>query len=189
MLDARSIYLALALLAPGCAITQPAAPSGPIGKAHVETRDAPPSDGKVRSERISVAFGDVHQLASLLQQTLTDGTRTTGPVRAVLVDERTGELVVFGTDEGIARVKAFLSPGVLEDGRGDIAVLALTHAGAEELLHLVQPLCTGGARIVADPATNSIIVSGTADARACVQKAVTALDVERTQRSEGPRAP
>ena len=115
-------------------------PPARVGTSDPTPREARPSSAPVRAERLQVAFGDVKRLATMLERALVDGPDR-GEVRAVLVDERSGELIVFGTDAGIARARAFLSPGVIDkSGAEEVEVLHLTHADAQSVANTVQHL-------------------------------------------------
>src|SRR5262245_24641302 len=65
---------------------------------------------KVHAERIQVSFGDVKKLASVLRDVLDMEGPRQGPIRAILVDEPTGDLVIIGTDAGIASARRLISP-------------------------------------------------------------------------------
>src|SRR5687768_11364481 len=106
-----AVPLLLALLGGGC--VPAAAPStAKVGKSDVTVSIRMSESGPIRSERIAVAFDDAKRVATLVERALVESPQR-GEIRAVLVDERTGELVVLGTQAGIAQVRAFLSPGLV----------------------------------------------------------------------------
>jgi len=183
LLTSTSILFTLACAA-GCAAGTGAAPS--VGNSHQSPSEARAVEAPVRAERIAVAFADAKRLASMLDTALVEGPAH-GAVRAVLVDDRSGELLVFGTDAGIARVRAFLSPGLIEDaGADDVEVVKLEHADAQNLVRIVTPMVHGRIRVEPDPAMNALVLSGEPSARDRVKKIVASLDAEAAKAARAP---
>jgi type II secretory pathway component GspD/PulD (secretin) len=175
--------LFVTIAAAGCA---PGAAPARVGKS-----DPPPSKVErvsstpVRAERVVVAFGDVKRVAVMLERALVENADR-GDVRAVLVDERSGELVIVGTEAGIARARAFLSPGLIEQGGDEIEVLRLTHADAQNVARVVTSLVQGRVRVVPDTTMNALVLSGDVATRERVKKVVASLDVEVAKASRAP---
>lgn len=80
-------------------------------------QDAPPELEGVHAERLALRSDDPHRIAKVVEDVLGLNRRRTpdADVRSVFVEGRTNELVVVGTDRGIARVRALLSPGLIAD--------------------------------------------------------------------------
>jgi hypothetical protein len=80
-------------------------------------QDAPPELEGVHAERLTLRSDDPHRIAKVVEDVLGLHRRRTpdADVRSVFVESRTNELVVVGTDRGIARVRALLSPGLIAD--------------------------------------------------------------------------
>lgn len=135
---------------------------------------------KIHTERIAVGFSDVKKLASMLRDVLdVEGPRE-GAIRALMGDESTGDLVVFGTDEGIEQVRrmiAGLSERPSESGT-EVEVVPLVHATAANVAHAIRPAANPGAKVIADEPTNSIILRASADERDRLRRVIAALDVE-----------
>lgn len=167
---------ALGLAIVGCA--QPAPLAAPkVGKSEVAVSVEVRDSGPIRTERIPVAFDDAKRVATLVERALVESPQR-GEVRAVLVDDRTGELVVLGTQAGIAQVRAFLSPGLVADGGSDaVEVIRLAHADARDLAGVAMRMVPARVRVEPDAALNALIVSGDAGSRERVKQAVAVLDV------------
>lgn len=104
---------------------------------------APPQLEGVHAERLALRSDDPHHIAKVVEDVLGLNRRRApdADVRSVFVESRTNELVVVGTDLGIARVRALLSPGLIADQQptaeqvaDDAAALApaLTAVGSSE---------------------------------------------------------
>jgi type II secretory pathway component GspD/PulD (secretin) len=126
-------------------------------------------------------------MAFALDQVLRDtSSRSAAPhpaerIRSVAFDERTSEIVVVGTEPGIADV-ARLVARLCEPapaGGARIEVVPLTHVAASRIVEaLVTAMAAEpGARIVGDAPTNSVIIEGTSEQRGRLRRAVEALDV------------
>lgn len=108
---AFSTTLALCTFSIGCA-TSPSTQS--IGKS--SRVDPPRSLEGVHSERIALRTDDPKQVAGVLHRVLNLGrNEASGDVHAVFLERSTGELVVIGTDRGIAGVRTLLSPALVSD--------------------------------------------------------------------------
>jgi type II secretory pathway component GspD/PulD (secretin) len=130
----------------------------------------------LRSERIVVQFSDVDQVASALVEVLqVHEASSDGSVRALLVDHDTNELIVVGTEPGIARVRSILSPAITEQGAG-VRVLPLDHARAEDVARSIDRLADPGVVVIADHATNSVVVRGGSDAQERIASLVDEMD-------------
>jgi len=169
----------------GAVATRPPAPAS----AHPRDKGAAPAAGvaEIHAERIPVAFADVEALAAILQDIF--GVRGPGdgegPVRAILVDDRTRDLIVFGTDEGIARVRKLLAPAcdpaAAADGEG-VEVVPLAHAAATEILHVVAPMAGPRTLLMADEPTNSLVIRGVPEQRERLRRVIAALDLPAKSR-------
>ncbi len=147
-------------------------------------RAAPANVEGVHAERIAARFGDPRRLAAALHDVLELGRSAGGDVRAVLVDEATGELIVLGTADGIAKVRALLAPGLTGAPEGDerVEVVPLANANAGAVAHTLGPMLPYRARLVSDPRANVLLVSGPAEERAKVVALAKALDVPEGRR-------
>ena len=164
------------LLQLGCAQTA-APPPTKVGKSELAVSIDVRESGPIRSERIPVAFDDAKRVASLVERALVESPQR-GEIRAVLVDDRTGELVVLGTQAGIAQVRAFLSPGLVSaEGTDAVEVIRLAHADAREVAGLAARMVPARVRIEPDAALNAVIVSGDAPSRERVKQAIVVLDI------------
>ncbi|NUP05339.1 MAG: hypothetical protein HOW73_04675 [Polyangiaceae bacterium] len=102
---------ALLVFAGGCATTKT---QGEVGKSSGTER--PVSLEGVHSERIALRTDNPQQVAGVLHGVLNIGrNEATDDVRAVFLERSTSELVVIGTDKGIARVRALLTPALIGD--------------------------------------------------------------------------
>ena len=164
------------LLQIGCAQTAPPPPAK-VGKSEVAVSIDVRESGPIRSERIPVAFDDAKRVASLVERALVESPQR-GEIRAVLVDDRTGELVVLGTQAGVAQVRAFLSPGLVSaEGTDAVEVIRLAHGDARELAGMAARMVPARVRIEPDATLNAVIVSGDAPSRERVKQAIAVLDV------------
>ncbi len=139
---------------------------------------------KIHTERIAVSFGDVKKLASMLRDVLDVGGPREGQIRAILVDDASGDLVVFGTDEGIGQVRRMIAGlSVIPADKGvEVEVVPLVHATAANVAHAVRPTANPGAKVIVDEPTNSIILSASLEERDRLRRVIAALDVEAKAR-------
>lgn len=105
----RLSLIASALFAGGCASS--AMPST-VGKS--EPREQARSLEGVHAERIALKTDDAKQVEGVLHGVLQLGRDgMSEDIRAVFLERSTNELVVIGTDRGVARVRALLSPALI----------------------------------------------------------------------------
>lgn len=86
-------------------LASPAAAIASPPRRHEPTDD-------VQTVRLGVSFHNLGDLARTLRQIL-DVEPERGPVRAILVDERSTSLYVIGTPAGVESVRRLLGPGLL----------------------------------------------------------------------------
>lgn len=135
----------------------------------------------LKARRFQVAFGDVRQLASVLENILEVRRRDQGPVRAILVDDPTGDLIVFGTEEGIAAVDGLMSPAceVKPSEEGEVTVLRLQNLPAMEAVRVASRLIGSRAVFLADAPTNSLLVRAGPEDLEQIRRLVAELDAPK----------
>lgn len=98
-------------------------------------------------------------------------------------------LIVSSTDEEYAKIQALIDELDIErEIQGDINVIALKHAKAEDLVSILNDITAGQAEgavgdfsVQADEATNSLIVKASGNQLGVVQGVLAKLDVPRAQ--------
>jgi general secretion pathway protein D len=124
--------------------------------------------------------------------------RTAGPqtVTKIVADERTNSLVVVSSEDNAAKIRKLvkLLDKEAPRGQGDIHVYYLQHANAEDLTKVLTaipskksaeknkgkaPILSKEARIVADPATNSLVIMANKDDYLVLEQVIQKLDIPR----------
>lgn len=164
---------------PACVPSSRPTPSSTATAPRPDSRAAA-ERGDLRSERLRVAFGDPHELASVLRQ-LFDAGSARAEVAAILVDHTTGELVVLGTEGGLRAVHKLVDSVNHHEPASEptIEVVMLEHADAREVARVLQPMLPGDLKITADHPTNSLVIKGPTDQRQTVKKLAAALDTSK----------
>lgn len=109
-LRTASVSLVLAAWLTGCSPTT--VDRRPEARAPV-ARSAPPGIDGVHAVRITLRTRDAQQVSGVLREVLD--LPHDRDVRAILDEPSTDSIVVLGTDAGIARVRALLSPALVAD--------------------------------------------------------------------------
>jgi general secretion pathway protein D len=120
-----------------------------------------------------------------------------GGLGKVIADEQTNSLIVVGTEDSYHRLLELMKRlDAQPTTEGKLRVLALQHASAEELANTLNQMlqqaaqkgATGGAslfegdvRVVADKATNSLVITSSGRDYASLRMVVDRLDASRRQ--------
>ncbi|MBC8177516.1 MAG: type II secretion system secretin GspD [Deltaproteobacteria bacterium] len=129
------------------------------------------------------------------------GVKTKSAFRGVVVikivpDERTNSLILLASEDDTVKIKKLVKLLDREPprGEGDIRVYYLQHANAEDLTKVLTSLpskktpgakrgkvalISKEARIVADSATNSLVIMATKDDYRVLEEVITKLDIPR----------
>jgi len=124
--------------------------------------------------------------------------RTAGPqtVTKIVADERTNSLIVVSSEDNAAKIRKLvkLLDKEAPRGQGDIHVYYLQHANAEDLTKVLTslpskkssdknkgktPILSKEARIVADQATNSLVIMANPDDYLVLEQVIQKLDIPR----------
>ncbi len=114
----------------------------------------------------------------------------------IVPDERTNSLILLASEDDTVKIKKLVNLLDREPprGEGDIRVYYLQHANAEDLTKVLTslpskqaagakkgkvPLISKEARIVADKATNSLVIMATKDDYRVLEEVITKLDIPR----------
>ncbi|OQY51239.1 MAG: type II secretion system protein GspD [Desulfobacteraceae bacterium 4572_87] len=137
-------------------------------------------------------------LNSVFERRAIKQKRTAGPqtVTKIVADERTNSLVVVSSEDDAAKIRKLvkLLDKEAPRGKGDIHVFYLQHANAEELTKVLTaipskktteknkgkaPILSKDARIVADQATNSLVIMADQDDYLVLEEVIQKLDIPR----------
>lgn len=137
-------------------------------------------------------------LNSVFERRAVKQKRTAGPqtVTKIVADERTNSLVVVSSEDDAAKIRKLvkLLDKEAPRGKGDIHVFYLQHANAEELTKVLTaipskktteknkgkaPILSKDARIVADQATNSLVIMADQDDYLVLEEVIQKLDIPR----------
>jgi len=114
----------------------------------------------------------------------------------IVPDERTNSLILLASEDDTVKIKRLVKLLDREPprGEGDIRVYYLQHANAEDLTKVLTslpskqtagakkgktPVISKEARIVADKATNSLVIMATKDDYRVLEEVITKLDIPR----------
>jgi general secretion pathway protein D len=120
-----------------------------------------------------------------------------GPVVRIMADERTNSLIILATEDDTLRIKKLIAllDKEIPRGEGDIHVYYLQNANAEELVKVLLALPSGEKKqeakgkapviskevqIVADKATNSLVISAKKHDYLVLEDIIKKLDIPRT---------
>lgn len=145
-----------------------------------------------------------HATSTVLVKSLTSvfqtGARRKGAPAThgvkVVADERTNSLIIAGTEEDILRVKQLINllDKEIPRGEGDIRVYYLQNANAEDLAQVLTalpskqakapqagkaPVISKEVQIVADKATNSLVITANKDDYLILEDVIQKLDIAR----------
>ncbi|MFH1241677.1 MAG: type II secretion system secretin GspD [Pseudomonadota bacterium] len=147
-----------------------------------------------------------HGTASVMANSLSMVFQTTGksikkgaappPIIKIVPDDRTNVLILLASEDDTAKVKQLIDLLDKETpkGEGDIRVYYLQHANAEELTKVLislpseqakpgekgkPPVISKETRIVADKATNSLVITAKKDDYLVLEEVIKKLDIPR----------
>ncbi len=117
-------------------------------------------------------------------------------VTKIVADERTNSLIVVASEDDAARIRKLveLLDKEAPRGKGDIHVFYLQHANAEDLTKVLTalpstktgaenkgktPILSKEARVVADQATNSLVIMAEKDDYLVLEEVIQKLDIPR----------
>lgn len=155
---------------------------------------------------LPLAHGDAKTLAASLSRMLKSrdddlGKKGRLSVGLVVPDERTNSLVVYGDQEALEMVRGTVARLDIPTpkGKGDVHILSLSNAKAEEVAAVINALVerqmasAGGEneekqmvlsrniKVVADKATNSLVVTARPDEFEALSAIVGKMDIRRKQ--------
>ncbi|MBB2201456.1 type II secretion system secretin GspD [Gluconacetobacter tumulisoli] len=97
------------------------------------------------------------------------------PTLRVLLAGANASLVM---QDGLYRVVANTAPGPGSGGAGSETAIPLRYANAENIAKVIAPVVQNGGHVAADPASNTLIISGDAATRATLVELVRSFDVD-----------
>ncbi|MBW2002308.1 MAG: type II secretion system secretin GspD [Deltaproteobacteria bacterium] len=120
-----------------------------------------------------------------------------GPVVRIMADERTNSLIILATEDDTLRIRKLiiLLDKEIPRGEGDIHVYYLQNANAEDLVKVLAalpseekkqaakgkaPVISKDVQIVADKATNSLVIKAKKHDYLVIQGIIEKLDIPRT---------
>jgi len=123
-------------------------------------------------------------------------TTDTETITKIVADERTNSLIVVSSEDDAAKIRKLvkLLDKEAPRGQGDIHVFYLQHANAEDLTKVLTslpskkteeknkgktPILSKEARIVADQATNSLVIMADPDDYLVLEEVIRKLDIPR----------
>ncbi len=139
-------------------------------------------------------------LTTIFQGTARQPTKkapTAEPLVKIVAEERTNSLIILATEDDTARVKSLIKllDKEIPRGEGDIHVYYLQNANAEELTSVLtalpseekeearkgkSPVISKDIQIVADKATNSLIINAQKHDYLVLEDIIKKLDIPRT---------
>ena len=138
-------------------------------------------------------------LGNIFQQAVRRPTRKgapVAPVSRIVADQRTNCLIILATEDDAVRIKKLIKllDKEIPRGEGDIHVYYLNNANAEELVKVLMaippktteapkkgraPVISREVQIVADKATNSLVIMAKKDDFLVLEEVIKKLDVPR----------
>ncbi len=138
-------------------------------------------------------------LGNIFQQAARRPTRKgapVAPVSRIVADQRTNCLIILATEDDAVRIKKLIKllDKEIPRGEGDIHVYYLNNANAEELVKVLMaippktteapkkgraPVISREVQIVADKATNSLVIMAKKDDFLVLEEVIKKLDVPR----------
>jgi len=138
-------------------------------------------------------------LSNIFQKAARQPTRKgapEAPVSKIVADERTNSLIILATEDDAVRIKKLIEllDKEIPRGEGDIHVYYLNNANAEELVKVLMaippkateapqkgkaPVISREVQIVADKATNSLVITAKKDDFRVLEEVIKKLDVPR----------
>jgi general secretion pathway protein D len=144
----------------------------------------------------ATATGLVKSLVSVFQAKARKKGVPVGPAIKVVADERTNSLVIAASEDDTLRVKQLINllDKEIPRGEGDIHVYYLQNANAEDLAKVLTalppkqakapmrgraPVISEEVQIVADKATNSLVITANKDDYLVLEDVIQKLDIPR----------
>jgi general secretion pathway protein D len=138
-------------------------------------------------------------LGNIFQQRVRRPTRkgaSVEPVSRIVADQRTNSLIILATEDDTVRIKKLIEllDREIPRGEGDVHVYYLNNANAEELAKVLMaippktteapkqgkaPVISKEVQIVADKATNSLVITAKKDDFIVLEEVIKKLDVPR----------
>ncbi|MGD9022663.1 MAG: type II secretion system secretin GspD, partial [Deltaproteobacteria bacterium] len=139
----------------------------------------------------------VNSLTSVFQTTARKRGAPQAPGIKIVADERTNSLIIAATEDDSIKVKQLIEllDKEIPEGEGDIRVHYLQNASAEDLAQVLTalptreggppqkgrpPLISKEVQIVADKATNSLVITANKDDYLILEDVIKKLDIPRT---------
>ncbi|WP_294624550.1 type II secretion system secretin GspD [uncultured Bilophila sp.] len=181
------------------------APATNVAKAMAFLEQVESSNMTGRASTIGLQYGDAKTLAATLSKILKSrdeefSKKGRPTVSLVLADERTNSLLVYGDPESLNIARNTI--GSLDiptpKGKGDVHLISLSNAKAEDLALVINTLVerqrasgtdeqkpdtvlSKDIKVVADKSTNSLVVTARPDEFEALSNIVSKLDVVRKQ--------
>ena len=181
------------------------APAPNVAKAMAFLEQVEASDTAGTSATLGLQYGDSKTLAATLAKILKSRAEESAKkgrptVSLVLADERTNSLLIYGDPEAIGMARDAV--GSLDiptpKGKGDVHLISLSNAKAEDLAQVINTLVerqraagtedqkpdtvlSKDIKVVADKSTNSLVVTARPDEFEALSNIVAKLDVVRKQ--------
>ena len=181
------------------------APAPNVAKAMAFLEQVEASDTAGTSATLGLQYGDSKTLAATLAKILKSrdeeyAKKGRPTVSLVLADERTNSLLIYGDPEAIGMARDAV--GSLDiptpKGKGDVHLISLSNAKAEDLAQVINTLVerqraagtedqkpdtvlSKDIKVVADKSTNSLVVTARPDEFEALSNIVAKLDVVRKQ--------
>ena len=181
------------------------APATNVAKAMAFLEQVESSNMTGRTSTIGLQYGDAKTLAATLSKILKSrdeefSKKGRPTVSLVLADERTNSLLVYGDPESLNIARNTI--GSLDiptpKGKGDVHLISLSNAKAEDLALVINTLVerqrasgtdeqkpdtvlSKDIKVVADKSTNSLVVTARPDEFEALSNIVSKLDVVRKQ--------
>ncbi len=181
------------------------APSANIDKALAFIGEVENSRSRGTSITIPLQYGDSATLAESLTKVLKskddeDARKGRMNLSLVVADERTNSLIIYGDEETLAMARGTVARLDIPTpkGKGGVHMVTLHNAKAVDLAQVISSLLeqkltsdTGkdnadtvlsrDVRVVADPATNSLVITARPDEFEALRDIISSLDMERKQ--------
>ncbi|MBW1714714.1 MAG: type II secretion system secretin GspD [Deltaproteobacteria bacterium] len=146
-----------------------------------------------RASDMATSLGNIFQQAA--RRPTRKGARVV-PISRIVADQRTNCLIILATEDDTVRIKKLIEllDKEIPRGEGDIHVYYLNNANAEELVKVLMaippkateapkkgkaPVISREVQIVADKATNSLVIMAKKDDFLVLEEVIKKLDVAR----------
>lgn len=181
------------------------APYENVTKALAFIAQVEAGEGVGKAITLPLTHGDAKTLAVSLSRMLKSrdddlGKKGRFSASQVVADERTNSLMVYGDSEAVEMVRATVARLDIPTpkGKGDVHILNLSNAKAEEVSAVINALVerqTSGSvegeekqmvlssnlKVVADKATNSLVITARPDEFEALRGIVSKMDIRRRQ--------